>query len=333
MRAAALLAALVLAPTGSNASFAVHRLVTERVDPQLVNAWGIASNPKGPWWVANEARASSTLYAADGRKQALTVSVPGGPTGVVFNGGSGFAVRAGRTSAPARFLYACEDGRIRGWAPTVPHGWSKEAEVVVDASGTGAIFRGIALSGGRLYVTDFHGGHVLVFDSRWRRVRAAFADPTLPAGYAPFGIAAIGKHLFVTYAFAAPVDGNDAPTGGFVDEFDRSGQLVARVGGPGALDEPWGVALAPMGFGSFGGDVLVANFGSGRIVAYQRKGRTWAVAGRLPVRLPGVWGIAFGTGGMSGSRKTLFFAAGPHRWHGSSEAGVGGLFGAVVPEP
>jgi uncharacterized protein (TIGR03118 family) len=296
-----------------------------------VNAWGLAASPAGPWWVSNEARGSSTVYAGDGRKQALTVTVPGGPTGVVFNPGPGFVVRSGKTAAPARFLYACEDGRIRGWSPTVPHGWSRQAVVAVDASGTGAVFRGIALAGGRLYVTDFHSGRVLVFDSRWRRVHAAFADRSLPAGYGPFGIAAVGGKLFVTYAWRAPVDGNDAPTGGVVDEFDLGGHLVSRVASSAQLDEPWGVALAPAGFGRFGGDMLVANFGSGRILAFARTGRGWEKAGVLPVRVPGVWGIAFGTGGMSGPRTTLFVAAGPHRWHGSSEAGVGGLFGAIVP--
>jgi uncharacterized protein (TIGR03118 family) len=328
---AAVLAALALLPGRVDASLAVHRLVTERADPQLVNAWGLAASPTGPWWIANEARGSSTLYAADGRKQALTVVVPGGPTGVVYNGGPGFVVRAGGRAAPARFLYACEDGRIRGWSPSVPHGWSKEAEVAVDATGTGAIFRGLALAGGRLYATDFHNGRVLVYDSRWRRVRIAggFVDRTITAGYAPFGIAAFGGRVFVTYAGQAPVNGNDAPTGGFVDEFDLQGRLVARVASSAVLDEPWGVALAPRGFGSFGGDLLVANFGSGRILAYARSGKRWTLRGRLPVRLPGVWGIAFATGGMSGPRTTLFFAAGPHRWHGSSEAGVGGLLGAI----
>lgn len=328
---AAVLVALALLPGRVDASFAVHRLVTERADAQLVNAWGLAASPTGPWWIANEARGSSTLYAADGRKQALTVAVPGGPTGVVYNGGSGFVVRAGGRSAPARFLYACEDGRIRGWSPSVPHGWSKEAEVAVDATGTGTIFRGLALAGGRLYATDFHNGRVLVYDSRWRRVPVAggFVDKNLTVGYAPFGIAAFGGRVFVTYAGQAPVNGNDAPTGGFVDEFDLQGRLVARVASSAALDEPWGVALAPHGFGSLGGDLLVANFGSGRILAYGRKGLSWTLRGRLPVHVPGVWGIAFGTGGMSGPRTTLFFAAGPHRWHGSSEAGVGGLLGSI----
>ncbi|HEY2072231.1 MAG TPA: TIGR03118 family protein [Gaiellaceae bacterium] len=313
------------------ATFALHRLVTERADPQLVNAWGLAASPTGPWWIANEARGSSTVYAGDGRKQALTVAVPCGPTGVAYNGGSGFVVRTGRASGPARFVYACEDGTIRAWSPSVPHGWSKEAVVAVDATGSGAIFRGAAMAGGRLYVTDFHNGRVLVYDSRWHRVPARFADKELPAGYAPFGIAAFGDRVFVTYAYQAPVNGNDAPTGGYVDEFDLRGHFVAHVAKSDALAEPWGVALAPKGFGQFGGDVLVANFGTGKILAFARTAAGWEPDGALPVKVPGVWGIAFGKGGMSGPRTTLFFAAGPHRWHGASEVGVGGLLGAIAP--
>jgi uncharacterized protein (TIGR03118 family) len=297
-----------------------------------VNAWGLAARPGGAWWVANEARSSSTIYAADGRKQALRVSVPGGPTGVVFNGGRGFVVRGGGVAAPARFVYACEDGMIRGWSPMVPRGWSTEAEVAVDASGSGTVFRGLALARGRLYATDFHNGRVLVFDSRWRRVlRGAFRDPAIPSWYAPFGIAALGGHVFVTYAWRAPVNGNDAPTGGYVDEFDLDGRLVSRVGRSRELDEPWGVALAPPGFGRYGGDLLVANFGSGRINAYERRGRSWSLRGRLPVRVPGVWGIAFGVGGAGGPRTTLFYAAGPHRWHGATEVDIHGVLGSIAP--
>jgi uncharacterized protein (TIGR03118 family) len=332
---AVLFAALAVAGSASSARpdrFVLHRLVTDRADQQLVNAWGLAARAGGAWWVANEARSSSTIYAADGRKQALRVSVPGGPTGVAFNGGSGFVVRGGGVAAPARFVYACEDGMIRGWSPTVPRGWSTEAEVAVDASGSGAVFRGLALAGGRLYATDFHNDRVLVFDSRWRRVlRGAFRDPAIPSWYAPFGIAALGGHVFVTYAWRAPVNGNDAPTGGYVDEFDLDGRLVARVGRSRELDEPWGVALAPEGFGRFGGDLLVANFGSGRINAYERRGRGWSFRGRLPVRVPGVWGIAFGVGGAGGPRTTLFYAAGPHRWHGATEVDIHGVLGSIAP--
>ena len=332
---AVIVAALAAAGSANSAGdrFVLQPLVTDRVDAQLVNAWGLAASPTGPWWVANEARSSSTLYAGDGRKQALTVAVAGGPTGVVFNGGRGFVVHGGGVSGPARFVYACEDGMIRGWSPSVPRGWSTEAEVAVDAGGSAAVFRGLALAAGRLYATDFHNGRVLVYDSSWRRVvrRGAFVDRSIPSWYAPFGIQAVGRRIFVTYAWRAPVNGNDAPTGGYVDEFDLDGRLVARVGHKTELDEPWGVARAPKRFGRLGGNLLVANFGSGRINVYARRGRRWAFRGQLPVTVPGVWGIAFGTGGMSGPRTTLFYAAGPHRWRGSTEVDVHGAFGSIAP--
>jgi uncharacterized protein (TIGR03118 family) len=333
---AVVIAALAAAGSASSARFdrfVLRPLVSDRADAQLVNAWGLAASRTGPWWVANEARSSSTLYDGSGRKQALRVSVPGGPTGVVFYGGSGFRVRDGGSAAPARFLYACEDGMIRGWSPVVPDSWSTEAVVAVDAGGSAAVFRGLALARERLYATDFHNARVLVFDSHWRRVvrPGAFVDRGIPDWYAPFGIQAIGRRIFVTYAWRAPVNGNDAPTGGYVDEFDLAGRFVARVGHSRQLDEPWGVALAPRGFGRFGGDLLVANFGTGAITAFARDGGGWKLDGRLPVKAPGVWGIAFGNGAGSGPRTTLFYGAGPHRWHGASEIDVHGVLGAIRP--
>jgi uncharacterized protein (TIGR03118 family) len=336
--AAVAVAIAALAATGSASSarfdrYVVRAVATDRTDPQLVNAWGLAASPTGPWWVANEARASSTLYDGDGRKQALNVRVIGGPTGVVYYGGRGFVVREGRAVGPARFIYACEDGTIRAWSPVVPDSWSTEAVVAVDDGPTGAIFRGVTLARDRLYVADFHNARVLVYDSRWRPIvrRGAFVDPVLPVWYGPNGIQAVGDRIFVTYASRAPVNGNDAPTGGYVDEFDLDGRLVAHVGGKGQLDEPWGIALAPPGFGRFGGDVLVANFGTGAINAYARQDGRWAFRGRLPVKAPGVWGIAFGNGAGAGPRTTLFYAAGPHGWHGETEVNIHGELGAISP--
>jgi uncharacterized protein (TIGR03118 family) len=313
--------------------FTKRALVTDRADAQLVNPWGLAASRDGPWWVSNEGRSTSTLYSGEGRKQALTVAVPGGPTGVVFNGGPGFVVRGNGVAAPARFIYACEDGMIRGWAPTVPSGWSRQAVVAVDTGASGALFRGVTLARGKLYATDFHNDRILVFDSKWRPVvkAGAFVDRAKPDWYAPFGIQAIGDRIFVTYAYRAPVNGNDAPHGGYVDEFDLEGRWIARVGHTHELDEPWGVALAPPGFGRFGGDLLVANFGSGKINAYRRLGDRWALRRQLPVTVDGVWGIAFGTGGMSGPRTTLFYAAGPHEWTGPTELDVGGEIGSITP--
>lgn len=330
------IAALAAAGSAGSARFdrfAARAVASDRSDPQLVNAWGLAASPTGPWWVANEARASSTLYDGDGRKQALTVRVVGGPTAVVYHGGRGFVVHGGSGSGPARFLYACEDGTIRAWSPVVPGSWSTEAVVAVDDGPTGALFRGLALAHERLYVADFHNARVLMYDSRWRPVvrRGAFVDRSVPVWYAPFGIQAIGDRIFVTYAWRAPVNGNDAPTGGYVDEFDLDGRLVAHVGRRSELDEPWGVALAPNGFGRFGGDLLVANFGTGAINAYARQAGGWAFRGALPVKAPGVWGIAFGNGAGAGPRTTLFYAAGPHRWHGASEVDVHGVLGAIAP--
>lgn len=338
MRARATLAVAVVALTSAAAAssapappFVARSLVTDATDTQLVNPWGLAAWRGGPWWIANEARNSSTIYTGAGRKQVGSITVEGGPTGIAFYGGRGFLVHSGRDAAPARFVYACEDGTIRAWTPSIPRGWSTTAITAVDTGASGTVFRGIAVAHDRLYATDFHNARVLVFDSRWRRVlrRGAFSDPAIPAWYAPFGIAAFGGHIFVTYAWRAPVNGNDAPTGGYVDEFDRDGRLVAHVGDRSQFDEPWGLALAPVGFGRLGKNLLVANFGSGRINVYRRAEHGWSFRGALPVTVPGVWGIAIGTGGMNGSRTSLFYAAGPHDWHGASEVGVGGDFGVI----
>jgi uncharacterized protein (TIGR03118 family) len=334
---ALLLAVLLCVPgaAGAERAVSVQRLVSDgavaaRVhDLQLVNAWGLAASPTGPWWTANEARDSSTLYAGNGAKQWLTVRVGGGPTGIVWNGTRGFRVGHG---SPARFLYACEDGTIRGWAPDVPEGWSKDAVVAVDRGAEAAVFRGIALSGDRLYATDFHNGRVDVFDARWRPVvrRGAFVDPKIPEWYAPFGIRAFGDRIFVTYVYRAPVNGNDAPTGGYVDEFDRDGRLLARVAHAGPLHAPWGLALSPAG------ELYVGNFGDGRIHVFRRRADGWQLVGALrdrsgkPLELSGLWGLSFGNGGLAGPRSTLFFASGPHEWRGETELGVHGLLGAIA---
>ena len=331
--------------SGPRNAYTVRGLVSDEqrraanVDRSLVNAWGIAATSTGPWWTANEASSTSTLYSGSGRKQLLTVKVAGGPTGIAFYGGKGFRVSAGGRSDPARFVYACEDGMLRAWTPTVPTGWSTSSVVVVDEGASAAVFRGVAILDERAYATDFHNGHVDVYDPRWRRVlqRNAFVDHAIPEWYAPFGIQAIGGHVFVTYVYRAPVNGNDAPTGGYVDEFDRDGRLVARVARSGVLNAPWGLALAPRSFGRFGGDLLVGNFGDGRINAYRRSSGGWSFDGTLhdthgrPIVVNGLWGMAFGNGAMAGAANTLFFTSGPHEWRGETELGVHGLLGSIAP--
>jgi uncharacterized protein (TIGR03118 family) len=316
----------------------LKRLVTDRSDPQLVNAWGLAASSTGPWWTSNEARGSSTLYSGTGAKQHLTVQVEGGPTGIVFNSGRGFVVHGGGRSDPARFIYACEDGKLRAWTPTVPSSWSTKAVVAVDDAGAAALFRGLAIAGSRLYATDFHNGRVDVFDDRWHLVRlpGAFVDPKVPAWYAPFGIAVLRDHVFVTYAFRAPVNGNDAPSGGYVDEYTLDGRLVARLPRSG-LNEPWGMTFAPRTFGRYAGSLLIGNFGDGTIEAFARDGDGWKDAGKLrtgkgnPIVVSGLWSLAFGNGDAAGPEDTLFFTAGPHTWRGPTEQSVHGLLGSIVP--
>ena len=348
LAAAAVAAALAAGGAGSTAAggFSIVRLVSdggvpaETFDRVLVNGWGLAAASTGPWWTTNEASDTSALYSGVGEKQRLTVTVPGGPTGIVFNAGNGFRVSGGGHSDPARFIYACEDGAIRAWTPTVPTGWSTKAVVAVDRGAEAAIFRGVAIAGGRLYATDFHNARVDAFDSAWRQVRmpkGAFTDPRISPWYAPDNVEALGGHLFVTYVYRAPVDGNDAPSGGYVDEFALDGRLVARVAAMGPLAEPWGLALAPESFGRYGGDLLVASFGDGHVDAYRRAGGGWRHEGALsasdgrPLVVNGIWGLAFGNGSDAGPRDRLFFMAGPHGWRGASELQVHGLFGAIAP--
>jgi uncharacterized protein (TIGR03118 family) len=335
---------------GVNA-FVVRGLVSDgsvvdtTVDPNLVNAWGLSASALGPWWIANEATETSTLYDGTGRKLARVVTVAGGPTGVVFNSTPGFVVTDGQASAPARFIYACEDGRIRGWSGSVPTDGSNATEVAVDNSHRGAVYRGLAqatASDGStyLYAADFHNGRVDVFDANWRPItrKGAFVDRRIPPWYNEFGLQAIGERIFVTYASPAPANGNDSPTGGYVDVFDLRGKLLARIGRMGPLNEPVDVALAPPSFGKFGGDLLVGNFGDGRIGVYQERTRNhWVYRGALRtpdqqvLEVNGLWGLEFGNGASAGPREALYFTAGPHTWHDETEDEVGGLFGTITP--
>jgi uncharacterized protein (TIGR03118 family) len=298
-----------------------------RQDPHLVNGWGLAFNPYGVAWVADNGTGFSTLYDGDGKVQNLAVQIPGSrgangnPTGTVFYGGPGFIVTKGFASGPSRFLFVSEDGGISAWAPTVD---MTHAVRVVDNSMGHAIYKGVALSGnGRttlLYATDFHNGKVDVYDSAFRPVALPgkpFFDPALPSGYGPFGIQAINGDLYVSYA-KQDQDREDDVAGrgfGYVDVYAADGRLLRRLASNGALNAPWGMALAPASFGRFSNRLLIGNFGDGTINAYDLASGHWV--GRLkgqdhrPVRIPGLWGIAFGNGLDDQPVDTLFFAAGP----------------------
>jgi uncharacterized protein (TIGR03118 family) len=316
---AALAVAAALA-AGVN-SYNPQTLVTNTSDSSLVNGWGLSAGPTTPWWVSDNHTNLSTLYSGTGAKAALTVSVPGGPTGTVFNGDS-------TAFAGGRFLFSNEAGQILGWAPGT-------TTATVRASVPGAIFKGLTILNGKLYATDFHNGKVDVFDSSFALAPAAFVDKTIPKGYAPFGIQALGGNIFVTYALqdAKGEDELDKPGKGYVDEFAPDGTLIAHIakqGGKNApLNAPWGLATAPQGFGVFAGDLLVGNFGNGRISAYEQRGSKWVYRGQLRkgdgtiVVIDGLWAIAFGNGAAAGPVTSLYFAAGPN-----DEAA--GAFGVVT---
>jgi len=348
LRLALAAAALVLgvaagtagARTEANA-YSVQDLVSDTAssapatDPSLVNAWGLSAGPTTPWWTSNNGTNSSTLYGGTGSKVALTVAVPGGPTGTVFNGNaSDFVVTQNGKTGSAKFLFATEAGTILGWSPTVN---AATAIAGVDDSSGGAVFKGLTTMGDRLYATDFHNGRVDVFDASFAPVTLAggFVDKTIPKGFAPFGIQALAGNVFVTYAKQDGQKHDDVagPGLGYVDEFTPDGKLVARVESGGRKNSPpsspWGLALAPAGFGAFAGDVLVGNFGNGRIAAFQQLGSKWVYKGELRqgdgtlVTLDGLWAIAFGNGAAAGPAGTLYFLAGP-----GDEAH--GLFGSIT---
>ena len=242
-------------------------------------------------------------------------------------------------SGPALFLFASEDGKIRGWNPNVPSTSppSTKAFVVVDRTGAGAVYKGLAIasSGGNnyLYATDFNNGRVDVFDGSFNRQQwmGAFTDPTLPSDYAPFGIQAANGMIFVTFAKQDP-NSTDELHGrhfGYVDAFATDGAWIARVASGGPLNAPWGIAWAPDNFGQFSGDLLIGNFGSGRIDAYRLTGSGWMFDGTVKnaqgraITIDGLWGLAFGNGGAAGPTNSLYFTAGPD---GENH----GLFGSVT---
>jgi len=330
--------------------FTVTNLVSDQpgvaptTDPNLVNAWGLVAGPETFWWVANNGSNTSTLYDGDGAPQPLIVKVKGAPTGAVFNGGTGFEVTDGTTTASALFLFATESGTIRGWSPTVGTTTppSTKTEKVVDRSERHAIYKGLAIGstsdGDRLFATDFHHARVDVFDETFQRVSTpgAFQDPDIPAGFAPFGIQNINGDLFVTYA-KQDADREDDVAGrhlGYVDMFDTSGTLLGRVATRGKLNAPWGLALAPDSFGEFSGDLLVGNFGNGKINAYDLSAMGGpALVGTMkddsgnPVVIDGLWGLGFGNDGNAGPSTTLYFTAGP-------DDESHGLFGMIeAPAP
>jgi uncharacterized protein (TIGR03118 family) len=334
------------------------------VDPFLLNPWGLAYSPTSPFWVSDNNAGVSTLYTGTGAKIPLTmnpsqgVDIPspdgnptgGTPTGIVFNGGTGFVVSEtmnGVTkSGPARFIFATEDGTIVGWAPTVDfnNGIIAVDNSMIPTAADGAVYKGLTIatdSTGQtlLYASNFRAGTVDVFGSNFKPATnlpaGAFTDPNLPKGYAPFDIQELNGKIFVTYALQNAEKHDDvAGQGhGFVDMFNLDGSGETRVVTRGRLDSPWGLAIAPASFGDLAGDLLVGNFGNGRINAYSiDKHGHGHFEGQLkdpngkPIQIDGLWALKVGNDHAAGSSNTLFFTAGIN---GEKD----GLFGSLQAVP
>ena len=319
-------------------------------DSNLVNPWGLSHSPTSPWWVSDNGKGVSTLYRGDGTPfpvgSPLVVTIPppkgspagttSAPTGNVFNGTNDFVVTGPNGSGPSRFIFATEDGTISGWNPNAD---PTNAILEVDNSASGAVYKGLAIgsnaSGNFIYATNFHAGVVEMYGAQFNLV-GTFTDTQLSTDcplpnqcFAPFGIQNINGSLYVTFALqdADKHDDVAGPGNGFVDVFDTSGNLIKRLISHGELNSPWGLTLAPNGFGRFGKDLLVGNFGDGHINAY--KIDTGAFRGQLkdqkgnPITIDGLWALGFGNGALAGPTDTLFFTAGIN---GEAD----GLFGSIT---
>ena len=319
-------------------------------DPNLKNPWGLASSAGSPIWAADNNAGVSTLYSiANGAATPVPLvvqipapgNVPGGaPTGTVFSGSGNFVVSKNGKSGPSRFLFATEDGTIVGWNPGVDltHGViAVDRSTAVDSAGdVGAVYKGLAIdsasTGTHLYTANFRFATVDVFDSKFHLVHLAgsFSDPAIPAGFAPFGIQNLNGQLYVTYAKqnAAKHDDVSGPGNGFVDIYDLNGNLISRFASGGTLNSPWGLAIAPSTFGHFHDNVLVGNFGDGRINGFDQA--TGSFRGQLgdgqggAIQINGLWGLRVGNGGRGGDPNFVYFAAGIN-----DEAD--GLFGSLQP--
>ena len=295
-------------------------------DPNLINPWGISFFPGSTFWIADNNSGVSTLYDAQGNIQTLTVRIPApngvagisAPTGNVANGTTGFQITSGGSTGPSLFIFDTEDGTIAGW-----NGNGTNAALAVDNSmgGAGAVYKGLALltngSNSFLLAANFRAPALEVYDSNFKLTQLAgsFLDPTLPAGFAPFGVHVIGSQVVVTYAMqdTPKHDPVNAPGNGFVSLFDNNGNFIRRIVSNGNLNSPWGAVVAPAGFGAFGGDLLIGNFGDGAINAFDMTSGN--LIGQLkdangqPIINGSLWDLVFGAGG-TGTPNTMFFTAG-----------------------
>jgi uncharacterized protein (TIGR03118 family) len=297
--------------------------LADHTDPDLKGAWGIAESGSGPFWISDNVSGLSRLYNSTGSAIPLEVIIPhsmsaatSAPTGTVYNGTQGFAVATGD---PAAFIFATLDGTISGWNATFA---KNEAQVMVDNSQSGAVYTGLAIgtSGFNtyLYAANFRGGTIDVFDSGYNPVTLAnaFQDSNLPAGYAPFNIQNLAGNLYVAYAL--PNTGQYLAVSGagygYVNVYSTAGALLQRLVSGGPLNAPWGMAIAPAGFGDYANGLLVGNFGDGAINVFNSTTGAYSAtlnnADGAPIVIPNLWALEAGNGGSGGDANAVYFTAG-----------------------
>jgi uncharacterized protein (TIGR03118 family) len=311
------------------------------IDANLSNPWGLVTAPGLPFWIADNNSNSATLYSGAGQTltnavtgsnavgisiPASAAGVPASPTGQVYNGAGGFLIPTSAGQETALFIFAGEGGTIAAWAKDSGAAAVTAYDDGVDNGGNHAVYKGLALgtvNGATfLYATDLHNNKIDVFDTSFAKpasMQGKFVDPTMPAGFVPFGIAALNSQLYVTYAMQDAAK-HDEMTGaglGYVDVFDFSGNFVSRFASAGALNAPWGITVATAGFGSLDGDVLIGNFGDGTINIFTPNGTSLATSvGPMTVdngtvfAVPGLWSLVFGDGDSDKPLTTLFYTAG-----------------------
>jgi len=348
-------------------------------DPTLINPWGLSRSSGSPWWISDNGTGLSTLFNGAGVKNSLIVTIPkadpnnktfptGTPTGTIANGSpTDFILPGGPAAA---FLFSTLDGAIVGWNPTVgiaPGAAAPSTHAVVVVKTTdGSSYTGLTsafVNGNRyLYAANFNKGRVDVYDHAFNKVKLEeqpvggiigrllgfeeqpFVDPFLPHDFVPFNVQAIGDNVVVTFVLhqeGSPLE-TDGPGLGYVDIFTSQGKLVQRLEHGDQLNAPWGVALAPLDFGRFSHDLLIAQFagggtteGSGTIAAYDPvsgkfDGLLQNASGQ-PVAINGIWAITPANSATPNSYDPagspageLYFTAGPDK-------GTGGLFGYLKP--
>jgi len=359
---------LVVTPAHADSSFQLTSLVTDdqtiltglgfpaaaHVDPNLINPWGVSFTPTSPFWVSDNGAGVSTLYTAAGVQVSppspVTIFTPPGqtpgtaaPTGQVFNSDTtAFVVSNGTTSGSANFIFATEDGTISGRSGAVDPSQSFKG---VDNSGTGAVYKGLAIAtiagSPFLYAANFRAGTVEMYNSTFGLVKS-FTDPSLPSvppgtpsgqNWAPFNLRVLNGQLLVSFALQASGGHDDqaGPGNGFVDVFNTDGTFVKRLIQPGgSLNSPWGLDIAPAGFGAYANALLVGNFGDGTIHAFDPN--SGALLGTLtdangnPLVIGDLWALVNGNNGTGSNPNAVFLTAGL-----VDEAH--GLFGELAPTP